>query len=277
VIQGFRIQKQGGTPAACGVSGGGAAGVIVRDDEVLLIRAARNQVVSFTDSKEIAIVENHIHHNRRAGGIHMTRCKDSGIRNNTLDRNGATGLSLYTCERIEVAANVVMEHKGMHANGLTAYLGCSDVRFLNNTIVRSAGDSDWAVGIYANRTDKPLGGYVMRNNIIDGTCWEAPLAVERSNNIYTRKGANEAKPDWRAGPGEIFVEDLSALFVAPERGDFRLKARSPAIDAGVDVGLKEDIAGTKVPQGEAPDIGAFEYEPCPGRQPSLRFLRRRMP
>jgi hypothetical protein len=32
-----------------------------------------------------------------------------------------------------------------------------------------------------------------------------------------------------------------------------------AIDAGMGVGLKEDLAGTKVPQGKAPDIGAYEF------------------
>ena len=38
---------------------------------------------------------------------------------------------------------------------------------------------------------------------------------------------------------------------------------SPAIDAGVDVGLEKDIAGTIVPQGKAPDIGAYEFTPPP--------------
>ena len=41
--------------------------------------------------------------------------------------------------------------------------------------------------------------------------------------------------------------------------DFRLKAGSRAIDAGRNVGLKVDFKGTPVPQGAAPDIGAYEY------------------
>ena len=41
--------------------------------------------------------------------------------------------------------------------------------------------------------------------------------------------------------------------------DFRLKAGSRAIDAGRDVGLKADFNGTPIPQGTAPDIGAYEY------------------
>jgi len=67
------------------------------------------------------------------------------------------------------------------------------------------------------------------------------------------------------------------LFVDPDNGNFRLRAGSPAIDAGVDVGLTQDFQGIPVPQGNAPDIGAYEYvlfpvsailnEPKEGRAP----------
>ena len=49
-------------------------------------------------------------------------------------------------------------------------------------------------------------------------------------------------------------------FVDPARGDFRLKAGSPGIDAGCDVGLTTDIEGTSRPQGKGFDIGAYEHE-----------------
>ena len=39
---------------------------------------------------------------------------------------------------------------------------------------------------------------------------------------------------------------------------FRLRPTSPAIDAGLDVGLTKDYHGHRVPQGSAPDIGASE-------------------
>jgi hypothetical protein len=40
--------------------------------------------------------------------------------------------------------------------------------------------------------------------------------------------------------------------------DMRLQTGSPLINAGVDVGLVFDHVGTAVPQGAAPDIGAYE-------------------
>jgi len=43
--------------------------------------------------------------------------------------------------------------------------------------------------------------------------------------------------------------------------DFNLQSSSPAIDVGKSVGLTQDFEGNPVPQGTAPDIGAYEYVP----------------
>ena len=34
-----------------------------------------------------------------------------------------------------------------------------------------------------------------------------------------------------------------------------------SVDGGVDVGMEVDILGTVIPQGAAPDVGAYEYTP----------------
>lgn len=44
---------------------------------------------------------------------------------------------------------------------------------------------------------------------------------------------------------------------------FKLRSGSPAIDAAIDVGLTVDFAGQSIPQGNGPDIGAFEFSPAP--------------
>jgi hypothetical protein len=56
-------------------------------------------------------------------------------------------------------------------------------------------------------------------------------------------------------------EDLYAtdpLFDNPGSNIFTLQAASPCIDEGLSVGLTRDYAGTSVPQGDAPDIGAYD-------------------
>lgn len=53
--------------------------------------------------------------------------------------------------------------------------------------------------------------------------------------------------------------ELDPGFVDLENGDLRLTRGSQAIDTGVDVGIASDIAGTRVPTGRAPDMGAYEF------------------
>jgi len=83
---------------------------------------------------------------------------------------------------------------------------------------------------------------------------------------------------WRAFSGQdghSIAQD--PLFANTSNRDFHLKSNSPCIDAGGDVGLTQDFEGNPVPQGKAPDIGAYEYvffpisviknEPKEGRVP----------
>jgi len=53
---------------------------------------------------------------------------------------------------------------------------------------------------------------------------------------------------------------VDPLMTDPANGDFTLQSGSPAIDAGVDVGLTEDYFG--MPIRGLPDIGFYEYQPA---------------
>jgi len=80
----------------------------------------------------------------------------------------------------------------------------------------------------------------------------------------TASGGDKTFAEWQALSitGSTFDPNTIAanpLFVDPENGNFHLRPDSPAIDAGVDVGLSEDFDGDPVPYGSAPDIGAYEY------------------
>jgi parallel beta-helix repeat protein len=61
------------------------------------------------------------------------------------------------------------------------------------------------------------------------------------------------------------------LFIDASNNDFSLKVGSLCIDAGINVGLKKDYHGTIIPQGYAPDIGAYEYEGTRSEPPVASF------
>ncbi len=84
-------------------------------------------------------------------------------------------------------------------------------------------------------------GKLYSYNINSGTGWE-----DKTINLYSDVSI------WTSVIGS--TNDLASdpLFRDSANGDYRLSANSPAIDAGVYVGLPY--------YGSAPDIGAFEYE-----------------
>ncbi len=53
------------------------------------------------------------------------------------------------------------------------------------------------------------------------------------------------------------------FFVSIVTPDFHLQQNSSAINTGINVGLTRDFDGITVPQGSAPDIGAYEYVGVP--------------
>jgi hypothetical protein len=60
------------------------------------------------------------------------------------------------------------------------------------------------------------------------------------------------------GTGVVVVHD-DPRFVDPDAFDYHIGSDSVAIDAGIEVGVTEDIDGDPRPAGAAPDIGADEF------------------
>ena len=137
------------------------------------------------------------------------------------------------------------------------------------------------VGFASGRNYNGLGANIkLRNNIfLNSTVyhisWYTGASVYTLDSDYNlfyptdgdlfRLGAHELSfTDWQAlsktgrtfDPNSIVADPL---FVDPDNGNFHLRSGSPAIDAGIDVGLTQDFEGNPVPQGNAPDIGAYEY------------------
>ncbi|OGO15217.1 MAG: hypothetical protein A2Z14_08330 [Chloroflexi bacterium RBG_16_48_8] len=94
--------------------------------------------------------------------------------------------------------------------------------------------------------DVTIKNYILSSNVSEQISVTSNLShLVISHNLYHNPasigaGVNDDHPVYG-----------DPLFVDPAGGDFHLKANSPAMDAGVDVGLPYN--------GAAPDIGAYEF------------------
>ncbi|MBN2583759.1 MAG: right-handed parallel beta-helix repeat-containing protein [Planctomycetes bacterium] len=219
-------------------------------------------------------------------------------RNNTLRKCGSQTIWYMGVTGGEISGNEVRDGRGTHANGISVYQGCSNILVHGNRVFNSnipftfndstyvtltynifhaAGTSSACVSwggvnhayIYNNlmldaasnvglALYSPDGDdFVVKNNIMAG--FTSSAAWDVSHNLYTGKIWDQG--DLREG--EILQTDVDQIFVDYDNDDFHLRAGSPAIDAGVNVGLTQDHDGNPVFTGAAPDMGAFEYGAAP--------------
>jgi parallel beta-helix repeat protein len=147
-----------------------------------------------------------------------------GIRLNS--RQAATGST--------VSNNVIYDGD----YGLYLYTGPDYYRVRNNIV------SNMRLALV--RADVALGNNLLSNNLYAEGNVGAPFSI---------KGLAATWPQWSSGYGEIGSLTSDPLFVNPGT-DFRLQARSPAINAGAAVGLVTDYVGS--PICGVPNIGAYE-------------------
>lgn len=184
-------------------------------------------------------------------GINMDGVTDTIVRNNLLYDNHASGISIY---RIDGGS------------------GSKDNRVLNNTIVM-APDGRWAINI----PDVEDTGNQLYNNIAyNHHSWRGSISIASPalvgfasdyNALMDRFSVDDGNSRidfaaWQAlgYDAHSLLSTPQALFVNPAASDYRLKAGSPAIDAGMiltEVG--EDLLGVSRPSGAAYDIGAYEF------------------
>jgi len=150
---------------------------------------------------------------------------DLVFRNNIFAHGGAWGMSVHQIQNVTVVHNVFAD---IQYHGIGFRDGATGV--VRNNIFYNAGSNYWAS---------------------DGG------SVEGSHNIlYTTEGL--IRP-------EDFPDDLvnvDPLFADPAADDYHIRADSPAIDAGMNMGVTTDLEGTPRPQGGGYDIGAYEFTPA---------------
>ena len=141
-----------------------------------------------------------------------------------------------------------------------------------NNVFYNNGNSD-----YSNFRSRTSNGTILKNNIFYSAMHDhieaGPFGggtTVMNYNLYFSK--IQTSWIWDDIAHTDFVEyqnysgqDSASIFndpqfVNPENYDFHLQYTSPAIDMGIDVGLSQDFDHNPVPLGQAPDLGAFEYD-----------------
>jgi hypothetical protein len=298
-IDGFRIQQQGGDRAAGIIKSGGGptVGLVIRNNEICRVRTYPNRsaAILMGDLKKSVIEWNYIHENAYCAGLMLTHFDESVAQFNLLRKNGSTAVDYYNCHGSKLLRNIVRDNLGMHANGLTLYVGCTNILVEGNECYNSNGlttnegenitvrnnifdpgtSGNNAMGLWASDplnkltvvNNTCLGsiyignrgtGWVFRNNVIAGFEGAIQPDAQLSHNIYIALG--EAQQNRKLGEGEKVVPSLKQLFANPAAQDYRPFPGGVLIDAGVSAGADKDFVDTPRPQGKAVDIGAYEWK-----------------
>lgn len=125
--------------------------------------------------------------------------------------------------------------------------GTKNVTIANNIFYRPPKENQYAM---AGNSTCP-GWKVMNNVVVGGKMWQSATL----GRTVCMAGGNSCH-------GECERKEVDPMFISANRAtkspiNFELKAGSPCINAGVDVGIREDYYGR--PVKSKPDIGAFEF------------------
>ncbi|WP_440223138.1 hypothetical protein ACQQ2N_18970 [Dokdonella sp. MW10] len=148
---------------------------------------------------------------------------------------------------------------------------------MSQELIRSAGESESSVYMNAvTIAGNAIGaGHVLAKYdtaILDSTIvWQpGKTTLQDNGGSLVVRSVLASEVGSLGGGASALVRD--PRFIDPERGDYRLRAASPAIDAAlIDDGMEGDVLGNlrnrdiaSIPNGEGPrDIGAYEVQFLP--------------
>jgi len=227
--------------------------------------------ISMVGTGPVTIVRNHVH-DCLQGCIQIAEGGDNSlIAYNIISRYGSAGRGRKSSPG---------HNSGIRIGGGRG--GAKGVRIYNNILHggrQPAGAQEAALyvgpydnsgldvrnNIFVDNSNRSI--YVRSKAILENARFSNNLFSNLSNTLNWKEKALKTLQHWRTASGQgrgsvvgnpLFLNNSGTL---SRESDFALQAASPAIDRGADVGLASDYDGNPVPNGMAPDIGAFEFYP----------------
>lgn len=203
------------------------------------------------------LVEGNTCHDNTLAGMDIEGVSGCMFRNNRIWGNGKHGFTIHSQDQANTPRT-------------------ANCTFVNNTVLNTNTNITACIQFQSVDT---AGMVVFDNSLINmgngGTMWTfaAPMAgfvcdYNAVSDVYSQNGGTTkiTLAQWRTATGQdahSFVATAAALFVNPATNDYRLKAGSPALNAGVaslagKAAPPTDFAGVARPVGAAWDLGCYE-------------------
>lgn len=261
-------------------------GVTVNSNAVATVKVGGINVRGYNGDQSSggATIHNNVVSSFFGAGISVTELAGTpSIRYNHVYGGSGAGIAVnWNVTGAQIYYNLIHDlsaNSDGYQNGIDINQNADDGFVYNNTVYK--------VPVYSLTLETNVGGWTIKNNIFDASAnvdnppynygkYCILSAGDNTNsfdyNQYNSTGGyvamvsevNKNFADWKtqlnawgvAGK-DASSADSDPMFVSSS--DFHLKVGSPAINAGVNVGLTTDYAGNTVPYGALPDIGAYEW------------------
>jgi hypothetical protein len=242
------------------------------------------QMLNGNGNLDGVVIDNALCYQNRAMGIEILASSGTGtmsnitVKNSTMRNNDGTG---WSGTNVNESGLYVDSYIAAHMSGIQAQYNLIYGNGIHGVYVLKNSTGNVPVSLYNNVIYNNgigvvnTGALTFKNNIVaensNGEI-DSSTTITSDYNLFYHSGGGTPYTynsvaynwaDWLTNSSQDgnSPTPTDPLFVSTVTPDFRVKAQSPAINAGLDVGLTTDYRGRVVPVGAAPDIGAYEFSP----------------